>query len=81
LTLSKYQRIVLKLSGEALMGDQGFGISPEMIKYVAEEVRSIFDLGVQIALVVGGGIFLEALPRVHLIWTEAPRTTWGCWLQ
>jgi uridylate kinase len=37
------------------MGDQGFGISPETIKYVAEEVRSIFDLGVQIAIVVGGG--------------------------
>jgi len=37
------------------MGDQGFGISPEMIKYVAEEVRSAFDLGVQIAIVVGGG--------------------------
>ncbi len=55
MTLSKYQRIVLKLSGEALMGDQGFGISPDVIKYVAEEVRSIFDLGVQIALVVGGG--------------------------
>lgn len=55
MTLSKYQRIVLKLSGEALMGDQGFGISPDMIKYVAEEVRSIFDLGIQIALVVGGG--------------------------
>jgi len=43
------------LSGEALMGDQTFGISPEVIKYVAEEVRSIFDLGVQIAIVVGGG--------------------------
>jgi len=46
---------LLKLSGEALMGDQTFGISPEVIKYVAEEVRSIFDLGVQIAIVVGGG--------------------------
>jgi uridylate kinase len=45
----------LKLSGEALMGDQGFGISPDMIKYVAEEVQSIYDLGVQIAIVVGGG--------------------------
>ncbi|MBU4257916.1 MAG: UMP kinase, partial [Proteobacteria bacterium] len=42
-------------SGEALMGDQSFGISPEVIKYVAEEVRSIFDLGLQIAIVVGGG--------------------------
>jgi uridylate kinase len=37
------------------MGDQGFGISPEMIQYVAEEIRSVFDLGVQIAIVVGGG--------------------------
>jgi uridylate kinase len=46
---------LLKLSGEALMGDQGFGISPEVLKYVAEEVRSIFDLGVEIAIVVGGG--------------------------
>jgi len=46
---------MLKLSGEALMGDQSFGISPTMIKYVSEEVRSIFDLRVQIAIVVGGG--------------------------
>lgn len=52
---SRYKRILLKLSGEALMGDQGFGISPEVIKYVAEEIRSIFDLGVEIAIVVGGG--------------------------
>ncbi len=37
------------------MGDQGFGISPDVIKYVAEEVRSVFDLGVQVAMVVGGG--------------------------
>ena len=37
------------------MGDQGFGISPDMIQYVAEEIRSVFDLGVQIAIVVGGG--------------------------
>jgi uridylate kinase len=37
------------------MGDQGFGISPDMIQYVAEEIRSVFDLRVQIAIVVGGG--------------------------
>ena len=43
------------MSGEALMGEQGFGISSQVIKYVAEEIRSIFDLGVQIAIVVGGG--------------------------
>jgi uridylate kinase len=43
------------LSGEALMGDLGFGISPDVIKYVADEIRSVFDLGVEIAVVVGGG--------------------------
>jgi uridylate kinase len=50
-----YRRILLKLSGEALMGDQGFGISPDMLRYVADEVKSVCDLGVQVALVVGGG--------------------------
>jgi len=55
LTQPRYGRVLLKLSGEALMGDQGFGISPAMIKYVAEEVQSIHDLGVQVAIVVGGG--------------------------
>jgi uridylate kinase len=52
---TKYKRILLKLSGEALMGDQGFGICPNMLTYVAEEVRSIVDLDVQLAIVVGGG--------------------------
>jgi uridylate kinase len=51
----QYKRIVLKLSGEALMGDQSFGISSDMIKYVAEEISSVAELGVQIAVVVGGG--------------------------
>ena len=51
----KYKRILVKLSGEALMGDQSFGINPEMIDYVAGEVRSVYDLGVQIAMVIGGG--------------------------
>jgi uridylate kinase len=51
----QYKRVVLKLSGEALMGEQDFGISPEMIKYVAEEIQSCVDLGVQTAVVVGGG--------------------------
>ena len=51
----RYKRILLKLSGEALMGDQSFGISPEMLDYVAMEIRSIYDLGIEIAIVVGGG--------------------------
>jgi uridylate kinase len=55
LTLSRFKRILVKLSGEALMGEQNFGISPEVIAYVAGEIRSVFDLGIQIGLVVGGG--------------------------
>jgi uridylate kinase len=51
----QYKRILLKLSGEALMGEQEFGIDPVMIKYVAGEIKSVFDMGVQIAIVVGGG--------------------------
>ncbi len=62
----QYKRILLKLSGEALMGDQSFGVSPAVIKYVAEEVRSVFDLGVEIGIVVGGGnIFRGIAASVH----------------
>ncbi len=50
-----FKRILLKLSGEALMGDQSFGISPDMIQYVADEILSAIKLGVQVAAVVGGG--------------------------
>ncbi|MDJ0810196.1 MAG: UMP kinase [Desulfobacterales bacterium] len=51
----RYKRVLLKLSGEALMGDQGFGISPDMLQYVSEEVRSIVNKDVGVAIVVGGG--------------------------
>ncbi len=50
-----YKRITLKLSGEALMGDQDFGISSDMLSYVAREIKSIVDLDVQTSIVVGGG--------------------------
>ena len=52
---SLYKKVLVKISGEALMGEQDYGISPDMLIYVAEEIRSIFDLGVQLAIVVGGG--------------------------
>jgi uridylate kinase len=55
LTQPVFKRILFKISGEALMGEQDFGISPDMLKYVAGEVRSVVELGVQVAIVVGGG--------------------------
>lgn len=51
----KYNRIVLKLSGEALAGEKGFGINPPVIKKIAEEIKQVHDLGVQICIVCGGG--------------------------
>jgi uridylate kinase len=52
-----YKRILLKLSGEQLAGDQGFGIDPGQLVFVANEVRSVRDLGVEVGIVVGGGNF------------------------
>ncbi len=51
----KYKRVLLKLSGEALMGNQGFGIDPEMINNIAKEIKNVVNLGVELAIVVGGG--------------------------
>ena len=52
-----YKRVLLKISGEALAGEQRFGINEEMTRKVAKEVKEIHDLGVQVAIVVGGGNF------------------------
>jgi uridylate kinase len=51
----EFERVLIKLSGEALMGNQGFGITPEMINYVANEILTVFKLNVEISIVVGGG--------------------------
>ena len=50
-----YKRILLKLSGEALAGKQGYGIDPDIIRGIATEIREVVDLGVQVAIVIGGG--------------------------
>ncbi len=53
----KYKRIILKLSGEALAGEKGFGINQEVIDSIAIQVKEIIELGVEVAVVVGGGNF------------------------
>ncbi len=52
---AKYRRILLKLSGEALMGDRGYGIDPDTVDYLAKEIRDTAKSGVQVAVVIGGG--------------------------
>jgi len=56
-----FRRILLKLSGEALMGSQGFGIDPAMVARIAGEVDEVRNLGVQIGIVVGGGNFIRGV--------------------
>ncbi|MBQ4647523.1 MAG: uridine monophosphate kinase, partial [Candidatus Gastranaerophilales bacterium] len=51
----KYKKILLKISGEALLGNQQFGIDPEPVHNICTEIKKAYDLGVQIAVVVGGG--------------------------
>ena len=51
----KYQRVVLKLSGEALAGEDGFGIKPPVIKEIVQEIKEVHELGIEMAIVVGGG--------------------------
>jgi uridylate kinase len=50
-----YQRILLKLSGEALQGKEGFGIDAQVLDRMAQEVKELVELGVQVGLVIGGG--------------------------
>ncbi len=57
----KYRRVLLKLSGEALMGEQGYGLDPETISRIAAEVKTVHDSGVQVAMVVGGGNIFRGL--------------------
>src|SRR5207244_10844214 len=52
---TKYKRVLLKLSGEALMGETSFGIEPEVVRRIAGEIKDVHRLGVQIAVVIGGG--------------------------
>lgn len=56
-----YKRLLLKLSGEALMGEQSFGISADAIKTYAQEIKNIHDMGIELAIVIGGGNIFRGL--------------------
>lgn len=57
----KYNRVMLKISGEALMGDQGYGLHPPTVERVAREIKAVHDLGVEICMVIGGGNIFRGL--------------------
>ncbi|HOP95320.1 MAG TPA: UMP kinase [Dictyoglomaceae bacterium] len=55
----KYKRILLKISGESFSGEQGFGLNPDSIRSIAEDIKEVHDLGIEIGVVVGGGNFFR----------------------
>lgn len=61
-----YARVLLKLSGEALAGDSGAGIDPEKAAYIAQRVREVHELGIQVAIVIGGGNLWRGEPAARL---------------
>ena len=54
---AKYKRVLLKLSGEALAGDQKFGVNAEVVGNICDKIKEVVEMGVQVAIVVGGGNF------------------------
>ncbi|MEO0665685.1 MAG: UMP kinase [Pseudomonadota bacterium] len=57
----RFKRVLLKISGEALMGDQGYGLNPPTVERIAQEVKGVHDMGVQICMVIGGGNIFRGL--------------------
>jgi len=64
--MGKYKRILLKLSGEALMGGDNFGISPDMVDQFADEIKVLNDEGYEVAIVIGGGNIFRGLQAGHI---------------
>ncbi len=58
---TRYKRVLLKISGEALMGDQAYGLHPPTVARIAQEVKSVHDLGIEICMVIGGGNIFRGL--------------------
>jgi hypothetical protein len=75
----KYRRILLKLSGEALMGDKGFGIDPAVLAQIADEIIDVHSLGVESRWSSAAATFSAALRAAPRAWIAPAPTTWACW--
>jgi uridylate kinase len=62
---TEYKRVLLKLSGEALMGEQGYGIDANVLQYIADELMRVHALGTQVAIVIGGGNIWRGKPAAE----------------
>ena len=80
----RYKRVLLKLSGEALMGDGQYGIDPKVTDHLAKQVKELLAVGHEVGVVVGGAftaavIFSAAWPALPVAWSVLRPTTWACW--
>ena len=75
----KYKRVLLKLSGEGLMGGQEFGFEPEAMERIAKEVKAVCDMGVEVCLVIGAGNIFRGLKEWLPAWNDLAPIIWACW--
>ena len=75
-----YNRVLLKLSGEALMGDKKAGIDSKKLLHYANEIKKIHDIGVQVAIVIGGGNIYRGFNNTEHKLIEFKAIIWGCLL-
>ena len=74
----KYKRVLLKLSGEALMGNKGFGIDNDRLMQYAKEIKTVSESGVEIAIVIGGGNIFRGVRHLKVAWKEPKEIIWVC---
>jgi len=73
MTAPKYKRILLKLSGEAFKGSSAYGFDSAVISKIALQIKHVSEMGVQVAIVVGGGNIWRGQKLKKMAWTELPR--------
>ncbi len=78
-TPKQYGRVMLKISGEALMGDQGFGLNPPTVARIANEVDCVAKMGVEVCMVIGGGNIFRGLQGSAQGMERTTADYMGCW--
>ena len=73
-----YKRILLKLSGEALMGDLGFGLDLKTVQNIALDIKSVTESGAQVCVVIGEVIYFEVSLALQMDWREVVQIIWEC---
>ena len=79
MTSFKYLRVLLKISGESLMGKQAYGIDTDMVSRVADEIKGVVDQGIQVSLVIGGGNIFRGVSGAAAGMERATGDYMGCW--